>query len=71
MAFMQVGRVVEPTSTLALHAARLSAELKIPMAHRAMLATTRATGPLLWTQVADFEGIEGVKHIQAKEQWAG
>lgn len=41
-------------------AARLSADLCLPMADSIILATARAHDAVLWTQDADFEGIEGV-----------
>lgn len=63
VAFMQTGQIVELTTPLALHAAKLSFELKIPMADSIMLATARDYDAILWTQDADFEGIEGVRFI--------
>ena len=67
IAFMQTGKLVDLTSTIALHAAKLSADLKIPMADSVMLATARELGAMLWTQDSDFENIEGVryKHVAA------
>jgi len=66
VAFMQSGRVVDLTSTIALHAAKLSDELKIPMADSIMLATARETGSILWTQDSDFEGAAGVRYVRAR-----
>lgn len=63
---MQRGRVVDLDATLALRAAKISAELKLPMADSVMLATTQAHGATLWTQDADFEGIEGVEYVEKK-----
>lgn len=63
VAFMQTGQVVDLSTSLALHAAKLSFELKIPMADSIMLATAREYDALLWTQDADFEGMEGVRFI--------
>ncbi len=65
IAFMQTGELVDLTSTIALHAAKLSADLKIPMADSVMLATARESGAILWTQDSDFENIDGVRYIQA------
>jgi predicted nucleic acid-binding protein len=65
IAFMQTGELVDLTSTIALHAAKLSVDLKIPMADSVMLATARELGAMLWTQDSDFENIDGVRYIQA------
>lgn len=62
--FMQLGRVVDLTSTLALHAAKLSAELQTPMADSIMLATAREFNAVLWTQDADFEGLDDVEFVR-------
>lgn len=67
MALMQQGSVVELDSTLAMSAARLSLELKLPMADSIILATARARDAILWTQDDDFEGIEGVKYVAKKK----
>jgi predicted nucleic acid-binding protein len=66
VALMEQGTVVELTSTLALAAAKLSTDLKLPMADSIMLATARAFGATLWTQDADYEGMEGVQYIRAR-----
>ena len=62
-AVMQQGLVVELSSALALRAARISVDLRLPMADSVMLASARAHGATLWTQDADFQGIPGVKYI--------
>jgi predicted nucleic acid-binding protein len=66
VAFMQSGRVVDLTSTIALHAAKLSNDLKIPMADSIMLATARETESILWTQDSDFEGVVGIRYVRAR-----
>ncbi|MGB9880961.1 MAG: type II toxin-antitoxin system VapC family toxin [Anaerolineae bacterium] len=65
-AVMMEGQVVELTAEIALEAARLSVEMKLPMADSVMLATARVSGAELWTQDTDFRGIQGVRYI-AKE----
>jgi predicted nucleic acid-binding protein len=66
VAFMQSGVMVDLTSTIALHAANISNELKIPMADSVMLASARENEAILWTQDSDFEGLESVRYISAK-----
>jgi predicted nucleic acid-binding protein len=64
VAIMQQGTVVDLTVPLALESARLSTEKELPMADSIMLATARAHGASLWTQDADFEGLEGVRYVK-------
>jgi predicted nucleic acid-binding protein len=64
VAVMIQGEVVELDMDLALSAAKVSVELKLPLADSVMLATAQAYGAILWTQDADFEGIEGVRYIE-------
>lgn len=61
--FMHHGRVLDLTSTIALHAAKVSLELRIPMADSIMLASAREVDAVLWTQDADFEHIENVEYL--------
>jgi predicted nucleic acid-binding protein len=61
VALMRQGQVVDLTPPLALSAARLSVEKRLPMADSIMMATARAHGAALWTQDADFEGLPGVR----------
>ena len=63
VAMMEQGRVVDLDRVTALEAARLSLAHGIPMADSVMLATARRAEATLWTQDADFEGIEGVKYF--------
>ena len=68
VAVMQQGTVLNLTVPLALDAARISLEMKVPMAGSVMLATARAHGALLWTQDSDFEKIPGVRFVRRKAQ---
>ena len=65
IAFMQSGEVVDLSDTIALQAAKLSVESRLPMADSVILATARERGAILWTQDADFEGLEGVRFISS------
>lgn len=60
---MQQAQVVELNTTIALNAAKLSCQLKLPMADSVILATAKATDTTLWTQDADFKDMKGVKYI--------
>jgi predicted nucleic acid-binding protein len=60
---MQQGQVVGLDLPLALSAAKLSAELKLPMADSIILAAARSHQAILWTQNADFSGLDGVRYF--------
>jgi predicted nucleic acid-binding protein len=60
------GEGIELTSSLAMSAAILSAELKLPMADSVILATARTHEATLWTQDEHFKDIEGVQYIEKK-----
>ena len=62
VAAMMEGQTVGLDEQLALDAAKVSVDLRLPMADSIMLATARAHDATLWTQDADFEGVEGVKY---------
>ena len=66
VALMQQGLVIDLTPVLALAAAHVSLEERIPMADSIMLATARAYGAVLWSQDADFEQVSGVKYVARK-----
>ena len=67
VAHMQLGDVVDLDSKLAIHAARLSLQAKLPMADSIVYATARASEATLWTQDDDFKGLEDVKYIPKKK----
>ena len=60
-ALMQQGQVVDLTAAIALAAATLGLEHKLPLADSVVLATTRLHDATLWTQDADFDGLAGVR----------
>lgn len=60
---MYSGVVIDLDVTLALSAAKLSVEAKLPMADSMILACARAHQAVLWTQDEHFKGIEGVNYI--------
>lgn len=60
-ATMRQGRVVDLDEGLAIEAAELGGSLKLPLADSIIYATALANGAELWTQDADFEGLESVR----------
>jgi predicted nucleic acid-binding protein len=68
VAIMYDGGVVDLDREIALIAADLSIELKLPMADSIILATARAHNATLWTQDEHFKDIEGVNYIEKRPQ---
>jgi toxin FitB len=66
VALMQQGAVVDLDARLALAAARVSLETRMPMADSIVLATARLHDATLWTQDADFESVPGVRYRPEK-----
>lgn len=66
VALMRQGRVVDLTERIALLAAELSLQEKLPMADSIILATARLHDAHIWTQDADFEGLENVTYVARK-----
>lgn len=66
VAIMYDGKVIDLDRKIALIAAELSFELKLPMADSIILATARAYKAILWTQDEHYKDIEGVKYIKKK-----
>ena len=63
IAVMSKGIVTPLDMELSLDAAKISIDLKLPMADSIILATARAHKAILWTQDSDFRGLEGVEYI--------
>ena len=62
VAVMQQGMIVDLDVQLALSAARLSLETRLPMADSVVLATARRHDATLWTQDADFATLPSVRY---------
>jgi len=60
---MRQGRVVDLDADLALEAARLGVELKLPLADSTILATAHLHAATVWTQDEHFRGMDGVRYI--------
>jgi predicted nucleic acid-binding protein len=66
VAVMQQGQVVELDAAIALIAARLGIDSKLPLADSVVLATARCHDALLWTQDSDFKGFSKVRYRAKK-----
>jgi len=66
VATMQQCKVIELTSEIAIQAAKLSLEKKLPMADSIILSTSYFYNAVIWTQDADFKNISGVKYFSKK-----
>ena len=63
VAMMEQGQIIDLNSAIALLGAKLSFDLKLPMADALILATARSHQATLWTQDEDFSAISGVRYI--------
>jgi len=63
---IKLGKIIELDESLALSAAKISSDLKLPMADSFILATARANNATLWTQDEHFKILDGVKYIEKK-----
>jgi toxin FitB len=68
VALMRQGRVIDLDTSIALSAAKISLSLDLPLADSIILATARSCNAIVWTQDADFRGIDGVQYIEAKKK---
>ncbi|WP_373501330.1 type II toxin-antitoxin system VapC family toxin [Desulfococcus sp.] len=64
VAVMHQGQVIALSASIALRAAKVGSELKLPLADSVILATAQAHGALVWTQDAHFKDIQSVKYIE-------
>ena len=58
------GQVLDLTAPIALSAAKISAEIKLPMADSIILASAREFQASLWTQDEHFKDIPGVQYAK-------
>jgi predicted nucleic acid-binding protein len=64
-AHMQQGRVVDFTAELAVKAATISHEFRVPMSDSIILATALEHDAVIWTQDEHFKGMKAVKYYPA------
>lgn len=60
VAVMQQGEVIELDGALAIWVTALGLRHKLPLAASIIYATARSIQAIVWTQDADFEGLDGV-----------
>ena len=65
-ALMHQGRVVDLDGAIALTAARLGADLVLPLADSVILATARHFNATVWTQDTDFDGLPDVRFTKKR-----
>jgi predicted nucleic acid-binding protein len=63
---MKLGTIVDLDESLALSAAKISVDLRLPMADSLIIATARANNATFWTQDEHFKDLDGVKYIKKK-----
>jgi predicted nucleic acid-binding protein len=61
VAGMKQGEVQDLDERVAFYAAEIGVECGLPLADSVILATARLHEATLWTQDADFEGMDGVR----------
>ena len=64
IALMSQGKVVDLNSEIAIHAAKISFNYKIPMADSIILSTSILYDSIVWTQDADFKNFPNVKYFE-------
>ena len=62
VALMLQGRVIQLDTAIALEAAKISVDKKLPMADSVILATAYLHNAVLWTQDGDFDGLDRVNY---------
>jgi predicted nucleic acid-binding protein len=65
VAQMKQGHVIELNEEIALSAALISIQKKLPMADSFIYATGQLEGAVIWTQDVDFNGLPGVNYKEA------
>ena len=61
--WMTLGKILDLNQELALLAAEISMEYKLPMADSMIYATAHSNKATLWTQDEHFKGLAGVQYI--------
>jgi len=64
---MQQGELLELSLRIALEAAKIGHDLKLPLADSVMLASARQRKATLWTQDADFKDCSDVQYVAKRK----
>jgi uncharacterized protein with PIN domain len=67
-ALMQQGRVVDLDASLALAAAKLGVDHKLPLADSIVYAVANLVSGVVWTQDDDFDGLADVKYFPKRKR---
>ncbi len=65
-ALMQQGQVIDLDSGIAVTAAKISHEIKLPLADAVVVATARIHHAVIWTQDSDLKDVAGVKFVNKR-----
>jgi toxin FitB len=65
-AAMHQGLIVPLAATLALKAARIGRDLKLPLADSVILATAQTYSGVVWTQDTHFKDLEGIRYTEKR-----
>ena len=68
IAMMKQGEIVDLTQDIAIMAAKISHEQKLPMADSIILSTAQRYDATIWTQDVDFEGKPSVQYFAKKKK---
>jgi predicted nucleic acid-binding protein len=63
---MQQGQLVDLSVVIAVSAAKIGYEMKLPLADAAIVATARLYKATIWTQDSDLQNVEGVKFVKKR-----
>ena len=61
---MQQAKVIDVNNSIAVNAAKISYEHRLPMADSIIYATALQNEAIVWTQDEDFKDLGGVKYIK-------
>jgi len=63
---MERARIIPVDEQISISGARIAVDHRLPMADALILATARCVDAVVWTQDADFQGLEGVRYVEAR-----
>jgi predicted nucleic acid-binding protein len=65
-ALMQQAQIVDLSAGIAVAAAKIGYEMKLPLADAAIVATARLHKAIIWTQDSALKNVEGVKFVKKR-----